>query len=128
MGKVARTLTIKIRSFDDALEGFGRTFKALQAGKRVTRKRGVYFTSLEAARNLLTPRRLGLLRAIRKQKPQSIYQLATIVGRNLKNVQTDLQLLEQYGLVTLSESRSPANRRIKVPRVPSNEISLKIAI
>jgi predicted transcriptional regulator len=125
---MARTFTIQIRSFDEALEGFGRTFKALQAAKRITRKSGVYFTSLEAARNLLTPRRLALLRAIRKEHPRSIYELAKIVGRNLKNVQTDLQLLEQYGLVTLAESRSRANRRIKVPKVPSNEISLKIAI
>src|SRR3972149_9464350 len=58
--KMAKTFTIQIRSFDDALEGLARTFKALQAGKRVTRRRGVYFTSLEAARNLLTPRRLAL--------------------------------------------------------------------
>ena len=125
---MAKPFTIRIRTFDEALEGFGRTFKALQAGKRVTRKRGVYFPSLEAVRNLLTPRRLALLRAIRREKPRSIYELAKIVGRNLKNVQTDLQLLEQYGLVTLAESRSRANRRIKVPKVPSNEISLKIAI
>lgn len=125
---MAKTFTIQIRSFDKALEGFGRTFRALQAGKRVTRKRGVYFTSLEAARNLLTPRRLALLRAIKKEKPRSIYELAKIVGRNLKNVQTDLQLLKQHGLVTLAESRSHANRRVKVPKVPSNQISLKIAI
>ena len=125
---MAKPFTIQIRSFDDALAGFGRTFKALQAGKRVARTRGVYFTSLEAARNLLTPRRLALLRAIRKEKPRSIYELAKIVGRNLKNVQTDLHLLEQHGLVTLAESRSRANRRIKIPKVPSNEISLKIAI
>jgi predicted transcriptional regulator len=88
----------------------------------------VYFTSLEAARNLLTPRRLALLRAIRKKKPRSIYELAKIVGRNLKNAQTDLQLLERYGLVTLTEGRSRANRRIRIPKVSSDEISLKIAI
>ena len=125
---MAKTLTIQIRSFDEALDGFRQTFRALQAGKRVARRRGVYFTSLEAARNLLTPRRLALLRAIRKHKPQSVYQLAKAVGRNLKNVQTDLQLLEQYGLVTLAESRSRDNRRAKIPRVSPDEISLKIAI
>lgn len=125
---MSKTLTIQIRTIDEALEGFKQTYKAVQSGKRVAERRGVYFTSLEAARNLLTPRRLALLRAIRKHKPSSIYQLAKVVGRNLKNVQTDLQLLEQYGLVILAESRSRYNRRVKIPQVPSDEISLKIAI
>lgn len=48
---------------------------------------GVYVTSIEAARNLLTPSRLALLRAIRTKRPGSVYELAKLVGRNLKNVQ-----------------------------------------
>ena len=124
---MSRTITVQIQSLDQALEGFKRTFKDLQTGKRVAKRKRLYFTSLEAARNLLTPRRLALLRAIRKEKPRSIHELAKMVGRNVKDVQTDLQLLEQHGLVSLAESRR-ANRRIKVPKAPSNQISLKIAI
>lgn len=125
---MARTLTIQIKPMDEALEGFQKTFKALQAGKRVAPQRGVYFTSLEAARNLLTPARLALLRAIRLHRPRSIYQLAKVVRRDLKNVQADLHILEEYGLVTLKGTRRPDPRRVKVPHVLVGTIAVKIAI
>jgi predicted transcriptional regulator len=70
---MAKTLTIEIKSMGDALEGFRKTFKAVERGDRVARHQGVYFTSIEAARNLLTRNRLALLRAIRAKHPGSIY-------------------------------------------------------
>jgi predicted transcriptional regulator len=125
---MAKTLTIQIKSEGEALEGFRETFKAVAAGRRVSRRHGVYFTSIEAARNLLTPNRLALLRAIRKHRPGSIYELAKIAGRDLKNVQDDLRLLERYGLVRMGRGRSSGKRRVKIPRAVFNEISLRIAI
>ena len=56
----AKTLTIQIKSAGEALEGFREAFKAVEAGRRVSRREGVYFTSIEAARNRLTPNRLDL--------------------------------------------------------------------
>jgi len=125
---VSKTLTIRIKAFDEGLEGFRRTYKAVRAGKKVVRDEGVYFTSIEAARNLLTKSRLALLHAIRQHHPRSIYQLAKLVGRNLKNVQTDLQLLERYGLVRFEESKRDGNRRVKAAVVPFDEIAVKIAL
>src|SRR5438093_1065807 len=121
-------LTIQIKSADEALEGFRETFKAIDAGRRVTRREGVYFTSIEAARNLLTPNRLALLRAVRTKRPGSIFELAKIAGRDLKNVQDDLRLLERYGLVRMSHGRSSGKRKVRIPQAVFNEISLKIAI
>jgi len=69
---MAKTLTIQIKSAGEALEGFREAFKAVEAGRRVSRREGVYFTSIEAARNRLTPNRLALLRAIRTRRPGSI--------------------------------------------------------
>jgi predicted transcriptional regulator len=125
---VARTLTIQIKSVAEALKGFGETFKAVEAGERVTRREGVYSTSIEAARNLLTPSRLALLRTIRSKRPGSIYELAKLVDRDLKNVQADLQILQRYGLVRMSRGRSSGRRRAKVPQALFSEIALKIAI
>src|SRR6266850_2311596 len=100
---MAKTLRIKIKSVGEALEEFSSVFKAVQSGRHVTRRQGVYFTSIEAARNLLTPNRLALLRAVRSKHPGSIYELAKVVGRDLKNVQDDLRLLEWYGLVRMTD-------------------------
>jgi len=125
---MAKTLTIRIRSLDEALEGFRETYKAVGARRPVIRREGVYFTSLEAARNLLTPRRLALLRAVRTRRPRSIYELAKIVGRDLKNVQNDLRTLEHYGLVRMSRGRSAGKREVKMPQAMFGEIALRIAI
>jgi len=125
---MAKTLTIEIKPLEEALEGFRSTFKALEAGRRVRRREGIYFTSIEAARTLLTPGRLALLRAIRRQRPGSIYQLAKILKRDLKNVQDDLRLLQEYGLVRMTKGRAVGRRAVKVPEALFGQIELKIAI
>jgi predicted transcriptional regulator len=125
---MAKTLTIRIKSAEEALKGFGETFKTVGSGRRVRRTEGVYFASIEAARNLLTPNRLGLLRAIRLKRPGSIYELAKTVGRDLKNVQDDLRLLERYGLVEMRDSRKTGRRRVRTPKALFHQIALKIAI
>ena len=55
-------------------------------------------------------------------------QLAKLAGRDLKNVQDDLRLLERYGLVRMSHARSSGKRKVRIPQAVFNGISLKIAI
>jgi predicted transcriptional regulator len=130
---MAKTLTIRIKPVGEAMETFRKTFRALEGSTRSTtraqRSEGVFFTSIEAARKLLTPNRLALLRAIRTERPGSMYALARRIGRDLKNVQQDLKLLESYGLVRLARSRRAGKgRRTKAPQALFREIALKIAI
>jgi predicted transcriptional regulator len=125
---VAKRLTIEIRPLDHALQEFTDVFKATASGKRVRRTGGVYFTSIEAARNLLTPSRLALLRTIRTRRPGSIYELAKLVNRDLKNVQSDLQLLQRYGVVKISRGHGTGKRKVRTPTAPFSEIALRIAI
>jgi len=125
---MAKTLTIQIKSAGDALAGFRKTFKDVAGGRRPKKREGVYFTSIEAARTLLTPNRLALLRAVRSRRPGSMYELAKILDRDLKNVQDDLRLLETYGLVRMADATRPTNRRVRVPRALFDEIELRIAI
>ncbi len=51
-----------------------------------------------------------------------------MVGRDLKNVQDDLRLLEQHGLVEMSRGKGTGRRRVRVPRTEVGQIALKIAI
>ncbi len=85
------------------------------------------FTSLEAARKFLTRERLALLRTIRTQQPSSIYELARMASRDLKNVQDDIRILERHGLVKITK-HPRGRRRVKVPQAPFEEIALRIAI
>jgi predicted transcriptional regulator len=125
---MAKTLTIRIKSADAALEGFRKTFKDVEARRRVRKREGVYFTSIEAARNLLTPNRLALLRAVRSGRPGSIYELAKIVDRDLKNVQDDLRRLKTYGLIRMANATRSGKRRVRVPEALFDQIELRIAI
>ena len=125
---MAKTLTIQIKSVGEALEGFRKTFNDVAAGRRPKKREGVYFTSIEAARSLLTPNRLALLRAVRSERPGSIYALAKMVHRDLKNVQDDLRLLETYGLIRMADVSRSSKRRVRVPQALFDEIELKIAI
>ena len=108
---MAKTLTIRIKPLGEAMETFRRTFKAVEVSTRSTtrvqHREGIFFTSIEAARKLLTPNRLALLRAICTGRPGSMNALARRMGRDLKNVQQYLRLLESYGLVRMARSRGP---------------------
>ena len=118
---------IRVKTTERALKDFAHTYKALQAGRRVGRRGGVFFTSIEAARNLLTPERIGLLTLIHERRPESIYQLAKMSNRDPKTVHEDVRLLERYGIVETRIHRG-AQRSQRVPRVPYDEISLKIPL
>ncbi len=121
------TFEIRIKTTEKALKDFVRTFEALQTGKRVAKRKGVFFTSVEAARNLLTPERIKLLTLIHERKPDSIYQLAKMCDRDQKNVHADVTLLEKYGILE-TRIRPGAPRTHRVPRVPYDEINLRIPL
>ena len=124
-----KTVSFSIRPFSEVLEDFAKTFEAARRGRRIPKgpREEVGFTSIEAARNFLTRERLALLHAIRTQRPESLYELARQVGRDFKNVQEDIRLLERHGLVRVARE-SRGKRTVKVPQVLFEEIALKIAI
>jgi predicted transcriptional regulator len=118
---------IEIKSLEAGLKDFRATWKAVAAGKKVLpRRTGTYFTSLEAARKVLTPKRLQLLRTIRRGQPDSLSQLARLLGRDFKNVHADVRALAAYGLISLR--KTPAGRPTTVPRVPFSTIEFRIAV
>ena len=61
-----------------------------------------------------------------QRSPSSIYELAKMLGRDIKNVDQDLKLLAEVGLVTLEQKRTDNNRVI--PRVDYSKILLEIPV
>ena len=113
-----KTLEIQIKSREQADKEFASVFNKALSGKKVPLQKGVYFTSLEAVRNLLTEKRLELLHLIRQHSPKSISEVAKISGRNFKNVHTDLKILQGYGLVEINVTKTvkkPLSQRIFIP-------------
>ncbi|MEW6721385.1 MAG: helix-turn-helix domain-containing protein [Thermodesulfobacteriota bacterium] len=107
-----KKVKIGIKSISTAMDDFVRTEDAAQRGVRTKKETGVYFTSLEAFRKVLTPRRFDLLRLIREREPASLHELARCAGRNIKNVSDDVKYLAQVGLVDLKDTENKISARV----------------
>ena len=113
-----------IRSTDDVLREAAETMKSVAAGKKVRPKgHRLFFTSPEALRRFLTPKRLELIRLVRKRRPGSINELAAFARRDFKRVYEDIMSLAEAGLVELAENKG----RKKAPRV-ADELRLEIVV
>ncbi len=121
-----KNLKLGIRTADSAFKDWTETFENVRKGKKVDRRRGVYFTGLDAMRKVLTEKRLELLHIIKEQEPDSVYELSKIVKRDLKNVNDDLLVLKDIGLVSVFKARKGRERSI--PRVNYDKIQLEIGV
>ena len=118
-----KKIYIEIKPLEDTLREAGVTYEALSKGKKVKKKSGVYFSNVKDMRKALTEKRLAMLKVIKDRKPSSIYELARITGRDLKNVLQDLSYLNQLGIIDIVDSGNK-----KVPEVHYNVISFEVAI
>ncbi len=72
-------------------------FKEVEAG----RKEFVHtvFMPLKDLQNLLSGKKLEILDLLSKHEIHSVYQLAKLLGRDTKNVYTDIHSLRRYDLI-----------------------------
>lgn len=99
--------------------------KALQ-GEEIFPHRGVSFQNIETLRRVLTEKRLEILHAVRQHSPDSVYQLAKLLNRDLKSVNTDIQILESLGFLSL-ETVTEERWKVK-PKVEFDKLQVEIAI
>lgn len=119
-----RKLKIGIRDFDESLDDAAKTARAVSAGKKVKAKgHRLFFTSPEALRRFLTPKRLELIRLIRKRQPNSINELAALARRDFKKVYEDVMSLTETGLLDLKNNGGHKT----APRV-ADELHLEIVV
>jgi predicted transcriptional regulator len=123
--KVKR-LKVGVRPLEEGLSEFKKTLKAIKAGRKITKRTGVYFISVEAMRQVLTEPRLALLHAIRTQRPRSLAELAKLVQRDFKNVRADVKVLSDLGLV--EAKTGPRLRDAVTLSVPYQRIQFEIAV
>ena len=121
-----KNIKLGIRSLDTAYAEWAETFEKVRKGRKVDKSRGIYFTSPEAVRKVLTEKRLELLHVIKEQEPNSVYELAKILKRDIKNVNDDIELLKNIGLVSITKAREGRGRVI--PRVNYDKIQLEIGV
>lgn len=121
-----RKVKIAVKSFDVFLGDVKNAVKKVANGEDIKAERGIYFENLAAFKRALTEKRLVMLHTIKESRPSSIYALAKILGRDIKNVTTDLEYLKAIGLVEMK--RSGEKRERVVPEVNYDKIGLEIAV
>ncbi len=126
-----RKIRVVVKLWKDVWAKERKMARRLDRGESgpISAEETLYFTSLEELRQVLTDKRLELLRLIHAQKPPSIKGLAALARRDFKNVNADVHLLARLGLLELTEERAgPKRRGRKPPRVPYAAVSVEIPL
>ena len=121
-----RDVRVSIRSKEDLVKEVKGVWKKLEKGGPIKRHEGISFENTEAMRKILSEERLRILKTIKKEHPKSIYELAKLLGRDIKNTFDDVQFLAQIGLIELKKTRE--GREKSTPKVNYDRILLEIPV
>ncbi|MBR9691898.1 hypothetical protein GOV06_03865 [Candidatus Woesearchaeota archaeon] len=92
------------------------------------KKEGViYFSNFEEMNKVLNSRRIELLEIIKREKPDSIYHLASLVNRDQGNVTKDVNLLNKHGFIEIIKVKE-GNRTKSEPTLDSEGIEMIIKL
>ena len=105
-----KQITICISDAATTAKQFIDEWKLAERGETVREKHRLYFENLEVLLKILTPGRWELQKKLHANGPMSIRALAKYLGRDYKNVHTDVRCLEYIGMIGRTK-----NDRIKVP-------------
>lgn len=99
MSKASRLLQVRVGGAGDALDRFEAAWNRQAEGGKPVSLSVLSFEDLPLLLRTLTPARWALLQKLRKEGAASIYELAKNLGRDYKNVHTDVVKLAELGLV-----------------------------
>jgi predicted transcriptional regulator len=101
--------------------------KALDKGKTPDMVHELSFRNLETLRRTLTPKRLAIIREIKRRKPASVYELARLMGTDYKNLIKEVNKLKVLGLVEVKE-KTAEKRKSSVPMVNFDSFKVEIPV
>ena len=99
---MSKKVNVHVGTLEDMGRRFVSAWHRLESGDRV-RERHLTFGDLPALLNALTPKRLELLREVRREAAPSVRVLASRLGRDYKRVHGDVETLVAVGLLVRSE-------------------------
>jgi predicted transcriptional regulator len=103
-----KDIRIEIRSEEESSQEFVKAWRRAEAGEAEAPVERLYFQDLETLLQVLTPRRLELLKVLHAAEPESVRSLARRLHRD--NIYDDVQALERVGLIVRT-----ADKRLSAP-------------
>ena len=121
-----RIVELTVRPTREVLKDFANTLSKARKGQKVESRVGISFESIDGLRNVLTRRRLELLSIVKREKPQSVYELSKFLRRDLKSVNTDLKVLEENDLIQFRKITNGRERL--VPKVSFDNLRINVEV
>lgn len=97
-----KILNINFRKLDDLFSEINSAINS--KSPLIDKENEIYFDSLSTFQKFMSQNKLQILMAISRLKPESIYQLEKMVGRQYPHVLKDCRMLESFGFIKLVES------------------------
>jgi predicted transcriptional regulator len=121
-----RDVRVSIKTKEDLFNEVKEVWGRLERGEQIKKHEGISFENIETMRKILSEERLRILKTVKKEHPKSIYELAKLLKRDIKNTFDDVQFLAKIGLIELKKTRE--GREKTVPRVNYDRILLEIPV
>ncbi len=97
-----KKIKINLKSLEDVGKETIEVMRSVERGKKVAPKpHEIVFSDLMALRSFLTPKRLELIRLIRKHAPSSIAELARVAKRDFARVYQDVRMLAEAEIIDI---------------------------
>jgi predicted transcriptional regulator len=114
---------MKMKIYTDGFEGWAKRGRArarlMDAGLPFPPSRGITFESPAEMVRLLTPARLDLFAALKKETV-SIKDLARVLRRDVSAVRRDVSALEKFGIVQSKHVVNPGHGRVRMVSAPAS--------
>lgn len=122
-----KNITVGIKNLKTVMDDATNVMKRLDAGEKLSKQKpGIYFENVDTMRKIITEERIRILHVIKADSPSSIYELAKLLKRDLKNVSDDVHYLAEVGLIELKKTKEGRERT--TPKVGYSKILVEIPV
>ena len=111
---------------EEYFKGLNDLFEQAHKSELKPQPRQIIVSSIDDLNSILTPERVKILRTIRDMNPQSISELAALLGRDRRNVIHDLMYLKGLGFVDFEDRKK--DKKAKKPTVDYDAVHVTIPI
>jgi len=123
--EIEKKMTKRTSSRTISLEQRGGAFSAIFGRFRHEKKHE--FSDIAKIRSLLSNEKARILHVLKTKQPNSLYELAKLLGRDFKSVRQDVKLLEELGFVEMIPIHKGKREKLK-PLLVLDELKLNIEI
>ncbi|HLC85494.1 MAG TPA: hypothetical protein VJH22_06910 [Candidatus Nanoarchaeia archaeon] len=121
-----REIRLTIKDRKTVFKELANAWEKIKNREKMEPHEEISFENIDTLRKVLTPKRMELLHAIKHNRPESLYELAQMVERDLKSVNTDIEVLVTLGLVLLEKTND--ERKKTKPLVEFDKLNVEIEI